>query len=100
MPRSAILLAYTAEGVPEDVQAELDQVRQALRTSGAPEPLEVERPSGTDMWSALLGNSTEKLQVRVGVAAKDVASYVNEQAGVLRRGTILADRSSGLWYAM
>ena len=46
MPRSAYVLAYTAEGVPEDVQAELDQVRQALRTSGAPEPLEVERPSG------------------------------------------------------
>jgi len=100
MPQSAYVLAYTAEGVPEDVQAELDQVRQALRTSGAPEPLEVERPSGTDMWSAVLGNSTGKLQVRVGVAAKDVASYVNDQAGELNRGTILADMSSGLVYAM
>jgi glycolate oxidase FAD binding subunit len=47
-----------------------------------------------------LGNSTGKLQVRVGVAAKDVASYVNDQAGVLNRGTFLADMSSGLVYAM
>src|SRR5947209_2903830 len=100
MPHSSYALAYTAEGVPEDVQAELDQVRQALRTSGAPEPFEVERPSGTDIWSALLGNSRGKLQVRVGVAAKDVASYVNDQAGVLNRGTFLADMSSGLVYAM
>ncbi len=100
MPQSSYALAYTAEGVPEDVQAELDQVRQALRTSGAPEPLEVERPSGTDMWSALLGNNRGKLQVRVGVAAKDVASYVNDQAGVLNRGSFLADMSSGLVYAM
>ena len=76
------------------------QVRQALRTSGAPEPLEVERPSGTDIWSAVLGNSTGKLQVRVGVAAKDVASYVNDQSGVLNRGTFLADMSSGFVYAM
>ncbi len=37
MPQSAYILAYTAEGVPEDVQAELDQVRQALRTAGGPE---------------------------------------------------------------
>src|SRR5437588_625468 len=100
MPQSAYVLAYTAEGVPEDVQAELDQVRQALRTSGAPESLEVEGPSGTDMWSALLGNSTGKLQVRIGVAAKDVASYLNDQAGGLNRGTFLADMSSGLVYAM
>jgi len=100
MLQSAYVLAYTAEGVPEEVQAELDQVRQALRTSGAPEPLEMERLSGTDIWSALLGNSTGKLQVRVGVAAKDMASYVNDQAGVLNRGTFLADMSSGLVYAM
>src|SRR2546421_669143 len=100
MPQSSYVLAYTVEGVPEDVRAELDQVRQALRTSGAPEPLQVERPSGTDMWSAVLGNSTGKLQVRVGVAAKDVASYVNDQAGVLNRGTFLADMSGGLVYAM
>jgi FAD/FMN-containing dehydrogenase len=100
MPQSAYILAYTAEGVPEDVQAELDQVRQALRTAGGPEPIEVESPSGTAIWSALLGNNEGKLQVRVGVAAKDVATYVNDQAATLNAGTFLADMSSGLVYAM
>ena len=99
VPRSAYTLAYTAEGVPEDVQAEFDQVRQALRTGGAPEPFEVEQPTGTDMWSAMLEDSRGKLQVRVGVAAKDVAAYVNDQDEVLNRGTFLADMSSGLVYA-
>jgi len=100
MPQSAYILAYTAEGVPEDVQAELDQVRQALRTAGGPEPIEVESPSGTAIWSALLGNNEGKLQVRVGVAAKDVAAYMNDQAATLNIGTFLADMSSGLVYAM
>lgn len=99
IPQSASALAYTAEGVPEDVQAELDQVRQVLRASGAREPIEVERPSGTDIWCALLGGSRGTLQVRVGVAAKDVAAYVNDQAAVLNRGTFLVDMSSGLVYA-
>src|SRR5712691_2426705 len=94
MPQSAYVLAYTAEGVPEDVQAELDQVRQALRTASGPEPIEVESPSGTAIWSALLGNSESNLQVRVGVAAKDVAAYMNDQAATLNVGTFLADMSS------
>jgi len=100
MLQSAYVLAYTAEGVPEDIQAELDQVRQALRTSGAREPIEVESPPGTDIWAALLGSARGKLQVRVGVAAKDVAAYVNDQATVLNEGTFLVDISSGLVYAM
>ncbi|HBE28236.1 MAG TPA: FAD-binding oxidoreductase, partial [Ktedonobacter sp.] len=102
-PTSPYMLVYSAEGVAEDVQAELDQVRKVLRTMGtmeAHEPIEVEGLSGTEIWAALLAGSTGKLQVRAGVAAKDVATYINDQADVLNEGAFLADMSSGLVYAV
>ncbi len=67
---------------------------------GSPEPIEVEGLAGTEIWAALLAGSTGKLQVRAGVAAKDVAAYVNDQADVLNKGAFLADMSSGLVYAV
>jgi D-lactate dehydrogenase (cytochrome) len=100
VPPSPYMLAYTAEGVPEDVQAELDQVRQALRTMGGPEAIEVDRLSGTDIWVEFLRGSGGKVQVRAGVAAKDVAAYMNDCAARLNEDAFLADMSSGLVYAV
>jgi D-lactate dehydrogenase (cytochrome) len=97
---STFMLVYSAEGVTEDVEAELDQVRQVLRTEGGPEPLEIEGLSGTDLWAASLAGSRGALLVRAGVAARDVAAYVNDQAAVLNEGAFLADMSSGLVYAV
>ena len=97
---SPFTLVYTAEGITEDVEAELDQVRQVLRTEGGPEPLEIEGLSGTDIWAASLAGSRGTLLVRAGVAAKDVASYINDQAAALNEGAFLADMSSGLVYAV
>ena len=97
---SPFTLVYTAEGITEDVEAELDQVRQVLRTEGGPEPLEIEGLSGTDIWAASLAGSRGTLLVRAGVAAKDVASYINDQAAALNEGAFLADMSSGLVYAL
>jgi D-lactate dehydrogenase (cytochrome) len=94
------MLAYTAEGVPEDVQAELDQVREVLRTVGGAEPVEVDGLLGTDIWAAHLQGSQGKLLVRAGVAAKDVAAYINDQADVLNKGAFLADMGNGLIYAV
>ena len=97
---SPFTLVYTAEGITEDVEAELDQVRQVLRTEGGPEPLEIEGLSGTDIWAASLAGSRGTLLVRAGVAAKDVAAYINDQAAALNEGTFLANMSSGLVYAV
>ena len=97
---SPFTLVYTAEGITEDVEAELDQVRQVLRTEGGPEPLEIEGLSGTDIWAASLAGSRGTLLVRAGVAAKDVAAYINEQAAALNEGAFLADMSSGFVYAV
>src|SRR2546429_1224408 len=63
---SPFTLVYTAEGITEDVEAELDQVRQVLRTEGGPEPLEIEGLSGTDIWAASLAGSRGTLLVRAG----------------------------------
>jgi glycolate oxidase subunit GlcD len=97
---STFMLVYSAEGVTEDVEAELDQVRRVLRTEGSPEPLEIEGLSGTDIWAASLAGSRGALLVRAGVAARDVAAYVNDQAAALNEGAFLADMSSGLVHAV
>ena len=79
---------------------ELDQVTQTLRATGAPAPIEVEAPTGTDLWTALLGDSSaQSLQVRVGVAPKDLAAYVKAQSAALASGAFLADVASGFVYA-
>ncbi|HLJ35576.1 MAG TPA: FAD-linked oxidase C-terminal domain-containing protein, partial [Ktedonobacteraceae bacterium] len=99
MPQAPYTLVYTAEGMPEDVQAEFAQVRQALQTVQAPTPVEIDTLSGTDIWAALLGGTQSKVQVRVGIPARDMPAYINDLATVLQRGTFLADTGNGLLYA-
>ncbi len=94
------LLAYTAEGLPEDVQAELAALRHCLRETGAPEPLEVEAPTGSDLWATLLGNAPhEALLLRIGLPASKLPTYIQDQASLLNRGAFLADIANGLIYA-
>lgn len=98
--KSPYRLVYTAEGLLEDVEAELAQVRQVLRAAGAPSPVEVEAPSGTDLWAGLLGSAAGKsVLVRAGLAPKDLGAYVRAQASRLEAGLFLADVASGLVYA-
>jgi glycolate oxidase subunit GlcD len=99
-PRSPYTIVYTAEGLLEDVQAEFDQVLQTVRTGGVSESIEVGNLSGTDIWVRLLGNSRGALQVRVGVAAKDLAAYIQAQSAALDDATFIADVASGLVYAV
>ena len=98
--RSNYLLAYTAEGMPKDVQAELDQVRQVLQASGSPEMREVDAPTGTDIWAALPSQTTQKtLQVRIGTPNRNLTTYMQNQAELLNAGSFSADISNGLIYA-
>jgi len=96
---SPFVLAYSAEGLPEDVQAELEEVRGALREAGAPAPSEAESPSGTDLWAALLGDASKTLKSRIGVPAKDAAAYVNDQVALLHDSTFLVDMAAGHIFA-
>lgn len=91
-------LAYTAEGYPHDVDAELDEVRTLLRDARVSE---TSSPTGTEMWRDLLGNvSSDTLIVRTGVAPKDGARFVAAQATTLERGAYLVDIANGLTYAI
>ncbi len=92
-------LVYTAEGIAEDVEAELAEVRRILQKEQAAPPTEVATLSGTDIWAALLGDTQRNIQMRVGVPAKDMAAYINDQSALLQRGAFLADIGNGLLYA-
>jgi D-lactate dehydrogenase (cytochrome) len=97
---SAYALAYTAEGLTEDVQAELEQVRQVLQVMGCPDPIEVDDLGATDIWSELLNSTSGSLQVRVGVPARELPTYIQDQSATLDAGSFLADLSSGFVYSM
>lgn len=101
LPDSDYLLAYTAEGMPEDVQAELMQVRQALELAGAPQPAAVSTCSATSIWTSLLGHSAgSSLKVRAGVPPRDLPAYIQDQSALLHEGTFIADIASGFLYAI
>ena len=93
---STYTLLYTAEGLVEDVQAELNQVRDVLLSVGVPEVHEVEM-TGTDVWTQMLATGTV---VRVGVAAKDLSIYMQENTVHISESAFLADISSGCLYAI
>lgn len=95
---SPYVLAYTAEGFPQDVETELDQARDVLK--GA-QVKQVVSPTGTDLWLDLFRNTVPaSMIVRAGVAPKDVASFASAQSTVLERGAFLIDFASGLTYAV
>jgi glycolate oxidase subunit GlcD len=94
------LLAYTAEGMPEDVQAELEQVRLVMEAAGAPQPLEVSTVSATDIWADLLGHAAgASLKIRAGVPAGELTAYVQDQAALLLQSAFIADIACGFVYA-
>ncbi|MBV9711603.1 MAG: FAD-binding protein [Ktedonobacteraceae bacterium] len=99
--RNNYLLAYTVEGMPKDVQAELDQVRQVLSDAGVSEAREVAAPTGTDIWAEMLGRMASRtLQVRIGIPNRNLPAYIQDQAALLNEGAFSADISNGLIYAI
>ncbi|BCL82353.1 lactate dehydrogenase [Ktedonobacteria bacterium brp13] len=110
VPASPYHLFYTAEGIPEDVHAELRQVRELLRLSGAlntVEPLETDSITGTQVWSELVGASAagdaaqgSALVVRIGVPVKNLAAYCEAQAEVLGQVTYSVDFANGFVHAV
>ena len=97
LPASPYVLAYTAEGIPEDVESELSQVRAVIEEIGAAQPTEVVTPSGTDLWLELVASAKPNaLQARIGVAPKDLSAFVREHTANLTVGSFLLDVANGL----
>jgi D-lactate dehydrogenase (cytochrome) len=102
LPESRYVLAYTVEGLIEDVQAELEQVHERLHVAGCSTFQEVDQVTGTAIWSRLagLGADDSSLLVRAGVPVKDVAEYVMVQSSRLTDDAWLADMASGHVYVV
>jgi FAD/FMN-containing dehydrogenase len=98
MPASPYLLAFTAEGHPQDVAAELAAVRATLEGAGVTDTLESEALAGVDVWGELLRQGGA--YGRIGLPPKDLSSYLEANASVLGGdGTPhVIDFASGLVY--
>ncbi|WP_236031285.1 FAD-binding oxidoreductase [Ktedonospora formicarum] len=94
--KSPYTLAYSAEGLEQDVDAELSQIQEALRQQGAPTPHITEHWSATNAWEALL--QREGAQVRIGVPPGNLSDYINKQHANLDSKAFLADFNSGHIY--
>jgi D-lactate dehydrogenase (cytochrome) len=93
-------LVYTAEGLEDDVAAELVQVRAELQSMHAPPSLSLER-SGSTLWAEGLRDApASALMVRIGVAPKDVVTWVSAHAAELARARYWVDVASGVVYAV
>ncbi len=92
-------LIYTAEGLPEDVDAEVHQVRKILQELGAPDPEPLEA-SGSALWSAWLAEELikDELVVRLGVPPKDLPDLVRQVSGYTDEAYRLIDVPSGHLY--
>lgn len=88
-------LIYTAEGLSEDVAAELAEARQALQAEGVTELSQLEI-SGSEMWATWLGTaSPTETTMRVGVAPKDLPRLASALAPTLDRMSFIVDLANG-----
>ena len=94
------VLVYTAEGTPEDVQAELAQVCDVLKAEGITAPPAVETPSGSDVWASWVNATAHTGAVlRAGVPPKDAPGVLADLAPTLEDAPFIADLAFGLIYA-
>jgi FAD/FMN-containing dehydrogenase len=92
------LLAFSAEGHPQDVQAELRLARAALTGGGAGNVVETDSLVGADLWAGLLRDGPD-CTVRVGVPPKDLPAYLEANIATLDGAAAIADFASGTIHA-
>ncbi|MBI5653377.1 MAG: FAD-binding protein [Chloroflexi bacterium] len=93
-------LVYSAEGIREDVETEIANVRAVLRAVGASSPVESE-VSGTEIWAGALESALHEARViaRVGVPVKELANFVATQSDSFAQNNFVVDVANGLVYA-
>jgi D-lactate dehydrogenase (cytochrome) len=127
---SNYVLVYTVEGMPEDVRAELAQVRDLrarLQASGGQRKARAESaqegvgsaqagggsaqagggsaqgtiPTGCQLWANILGARSENsIIVRTGVPIKSLGEYVQECAALIDSGDWIVDLANGFVYTI
>jgi glycolate oxidase subunit GlcD len=92
------LLAFSAEGHPQDVQAELRLARAALAAGGAGSVAETDTMVGADLWAGLL-RAGSGCTVRIGLPPKDLLAYLEANAVALDGDACIADFAGGTIHA-
>lgn len=108
--RPSYKLIYTAEGLLEDVKAELAEVQDVLAAEGTSAlalpsdegspPFTSERAegllSGSEFWATWLGQPGAA--VRAGVAPRDLARLLTEAGPLPENASFVADLASGMLF--
>jgi glycolate oxidase subunit GlcD len=94
---SRYLLVFSAEGHPQDVQAELRLARAALTAGGAGSVAETDSLVGADLWAGLLRDGSG-CTVRIGVPPRDLSAYLEANAAALD-GDVMVDFAGGTIHA-
>lgn len=103
---SAYSIIYTAEGMKEDVTAELDEAKNILSQAGFVSRMDYDSPSGNQEWANWLylnissssSRTSNTIVSRIGVAPKDLPGFIQESNQILSTGTFYADLANGLLY--
>jgi D-lactate dehydrogenase (cytochrome) len=95
-------LIYTAEGLAEDVTAELAEARGLLEDEGARGLLQVDALSGSQVWADWMGAESfaapAAVTMRAGVAPKDMPGFLKAVAPALADASFVTDLANGLLY--
>ncbi|RMF01576.1 MAG: FAD-binding oxidoreductase, partial [Chloroflexi bacterium] len=93
-----LALVYTAEGLPEDVAAEMEEVRAALSHLGAPAPLPAQI-SATQLWADILAaTAPAETLLHAGVAPGKLPDFVTGLAANAIAAPFVADLANGMVY--
>lgn len=93
-------LVITAEGIPEDVESELAEVKVQLAKQGAPNHVLPATQTSTTLWAETLASADDtQLLLRVGLPPKALAQYCTVMAPQLAAATSwISDPVHGLLY--
>lgn len=92
-------IVYTAEGVPEDVASEIEQVRTILQAEGIGHVTQLDAPSGSQVWGEWLSAAgPAETTLRMGVAPKDLGHVLKSLAPTLGDAPFMAEFATGLVY--
>lgn len=97
--RSSLGMVYTAEGIEEDVIAELAEVRKVLRANGIKGETLVDALSGSAIWTNWLGlASLDSTTLRVGAPSKNLPDLLRKLSAELDSATFVVDLGNSLLY--
>jgi FAD/FMN-containing dehydrogenase len=93
------VLFFTAEGLKEDVNAELDEVHAILQAEGAAMVVTNDAISGSELWADWVRSTPSGVTLlRLGVAPKELPSWLHNHSSLSQRVPFIADLANGLLY--